>query len=126
MFIGLMNSLLKRILRAADPDLARFSAHISPVPTLPFFALSWILCLFSHDVDSLAPVQRMFDYLLSRNPVSAVYLAVAVSLPCVPCLLERRSTLDIQSVGCGARCPGRSDRGMHVCDRGKSSTLTKL
>lgn len=51
---------------------------ISPVPTLPFFALSWILTLFSHDVDTLDPIQRMFDYLLARNPISAIYLAVAI------------------------------------------------
>jgi len=71
--------ILQRLLHAADPDLSRFSAAISPVPTLPFFALSWILCLFSHDIDTLEPVQRMFDFLLSRNPISAIYLAVAVS-----------------------------------------------
>lgn len=69
------------MLKVADPELARFSSHISPVPTLPFFALSWILCLFSHDVDSLEPIQRMFDFLLARNPISAIYLAVAVSEP---------------------------------------------
>ncbi|KAI9636676.1 rab-GTPase-TBC domain-containing protein [Dioszegia hungarica] len=73
-----MLRLLKRILRAADPELSRFSSQISPVPTLPFFALSWILCLFSHDIDTLEPVQRMFDFLLARNPISAIYLAVAI------------------------------------------------
>lgn len=62
----------------ADPELSRFSGRISPVPTLPFFALSWILTLFSHDVDTLEPIQRIFDYLLSRNPISAIYLAVAI------------------------------------------------
>lgn len=74
-----MSRLLQRLLKAADPELSKFSSTISPVPTLPFFALSWILCLFSHDIDSLEPIQRMFDYLLSRNPISAIYLAVAVS-----------------------------------------------
>ena len=74
----LMSSILKRLLRAADPEISRFSAMISPVPTLPFFALSWILTLFSHDVDTLDSIQRMFDYLLSRNPISAIYLAVAI------------------------------------------------
>jgi hypothetical protein len=74
----LITSLLKRVLQAADPEIAKFSATISPVPTLPFFALSWILTLFSHDVDTLEPIQRMFDFLLSRNPISAIYLAVAI------------------------------------------------
>nr|XP_031862305.1 uncharacterized protein CI109_002270 [Kwoniella shandongensis]KAA5529377.1 hypothetical protein CI109_002270 [Kwoniella shandongensis] len=75
--MGLLR-ILKRILRAADPELSRFSAQISPVPTLPFFALSWVLTLFSHDCDSLQPIQRMFDFLLARNPISAVYLAAAI------------------------------------------------
>ncbi|ORX39039.1 hypothetical protein BD324DRAFT_618319 [Kockovaella imperatae] len=75
--MGLLK-ILKRVLRVADPELDHFSATISPVPTLPFFALSWILCLFSHDIDTLEPVQRMFDFLLARNPISAIYLAVAI------------------------------------------------
>ncbi|BEJ11669.1 hypothetical protein CspHIS471_0201290 [Cutaneotrichosporon sp. HIS471] len=73
-----MLKLLRRVLAAADPGLYRISTSISPVPTLPFFALSWILTLFSHDVDTLAPVQRIFDYLIARNPISAIYLAVAI------------------------------------------------
>lgn len=84
-----MLKVLRRVLAAADPQLYRISSsyvsrlmvtdgRISPVPTLPFFALSWILTLFSHDVDTLEPVQRIFDYLIARNPISAVYLAVAV------------------------------------------------
>lgn len=58
------------------------------MPTLPFFALSWILTLFSHDVDTLEPIQRMFDYLLSRNPISAIYLAVAILVAKKPQLLK--------------------------------------
>lgn len=81
-------SILKRLLKAADPEISRFSAMISPVPTLPFFALSWILTLFSHDVDTLEPIQRMFDYLLSRNPISAIYLAVAILVAKKPQMLE--------------------------------------
>jgi hypothetical protein len=81
-------SLLKRVLQAADPEIAKFSATISPVPTLPFFALSWILTLFSHDVDTLEPIQRMFDFLLSRNPISAIYLAVAIIVAKKPQMLR--------------------------------------
>jgi hypothetical protein len=83
----LITSLLKRVLQAADPEIAKFSATISPVPTLPFFALSWILTLFSHDVDTLEPIQRMFDFLLSRNPISAIYLAVAIIVAKKPQML---------------------------------------
>nr|WVH01959.1 ubiquinol-cytochrome C reductase hinge protein [Naematelia aurantialba] len=85
--------ILKRLLRAADPQLSKFSAMISPVPTLPFFALSWILCLFSHDIDTLEPVQRMFDYLLARNPISAIYLAVAILIAKKPQMYELAAKL---------------------------------
>lgn len=71
--------ILKRLLAHSDPELSHFSSLISPVPTLPFFALSWVLTLFSHDCDSLEPVQRMFDYLLARNPIAAVYLSTSVN-----------------------------------------------
>ncbi|WWC91328.1 uncharacterized protein L201_006271 [Kwoniella dendrophila CBS 6074] len=85
--MGLLR-ILKRILKAADPELSKFSAKISPVPTLPFFALSWVLTLFSHDCDSLLPIQRMFDFLLARNPISAVYLAAAILMLKKPQMLE--------------------------------------
>ena len=86
--VPLILRLLKRVLQAADPEIAKFSATISPVPTLPFFALSWILTLFSHDVDTLEPIQRMFDFLLSRNPISAIYLAVAIIVAKKPQMLR--------------------------------------
>jgi hypothetical protein len=84
----LTHRILKRVLLVADPEIARFSSTISPVPTLPFFALSWILTLFSHDVDTLEPIQRMFDFLLSRNPISAIYLAVAILIAKKPQMLR--------------------------------------
>ncbi|KAK8843409.1 hypothetical protein IAR55_007066 [Kwoniella newhampshirensis] len=90
--MGLLR-ILKRILRAADPKLSQFSAKISPVPTLPFFALSWVLTLFSHDCDSLPPIQRMFDFLLARNPISAVYLAVAILIAKKPQMLRMAEDL---------------------------------
>jgi len=95
--MGLLR-ILKRILKAADPDVSRFSSHISPVPTLPFFALSWILCLFSHDVDTLEPIQRMFDYLLSRNPISAIYLAVAILVAKKPQMFKLAKKLGPEAI----------------------------
>jgi TBC1 domain family member 20 len=46
---------------------------------MPYFALSWILTLFSHNIDTLVPAQRVFDFLLARNPCGVIYLGVAVS-----------------------------------------------
>lgn len=54
------------------------TVHLRTSPT-PYFALSWMLTLFSHDINTLEPVQRIFDFLLSRNPAAVIYLGVAVS-----------------------------------------------
>lgn len=45
---------------------------------LPYYALSNLLTLFSHDVPTLPLIQHVFDYLLCRPPIASVYLAVAV------------------------------------------------
>ena len=48
---------------------------------LPYYALSNLLTLFSHDVPTLPLIQHIFDYLLSRPPIVVVYLAAAVRIP---------------------------------------------
>jgi hypothetical protein len=90
---------MSRVLKVADPDLARTVSRCAlpcdrrsppfrrgwltflllPRATpLPFFALSWLLTLFAHDVDSEPVIQLVFDFLLAHNPIMAVYLTVAV------------------------------------------------
>lgn len=46
---------------------------------MPFFALSWALTLLSHDLDSVAVLARLFDFLLAHNPSMICHLVVAVS-----------------------------------------------
>jgi hypothetical protein len=67
--------LLKRLLHSLDPLLAKLISQTSP---LPFFALSHLLTLFSHDVDSLETIQLVFDFLLGRNPAMVIYLEAAI------------------------------------------------
>ncbi|KIO25377.1 hypothetical protein M407DRAFT_210643 [Tulasnella calospora MUT 4182] len=69
--------LLQRLFRAADPALADVIEQSSPQP---YFALSNLLTLFSHDVPTLPLIQRIFDYLLCRSPIYAIYLAAAIVL----------------------------------------------
>jgi hypothetical protein len=84
---------MKRLLRLADPEFAALiersvvpglscyetlSSLYRSVP-LPYFALSNLLTLFSHDVPTLPQIQHIFDFLLSRPPIVTIYLAVAVS-----------------------------------------------
>lgn len=47
---------------------------------MPFFALSWVLTWFSHDLESVAVVARLFDFLVAHSPVMVCYLVVAVRL----------------------------------------------
>jgi hypothetical protein len=47
---------------------------------MPFFALSNLLTLFSHDMPTLALIQHLFDYLLCRHPLASVYVAAAVRI----------------------------------------------
>ncbi|RPD60239.1 hypothetical protein L226DRAFT_539685 [Lentinus tigrinus ALCF2SS1-7] len=74
--VGLLR-ILKRLLRLTDE---KFAATLDRVAPLPYFALSNLLTLFSHDVPTLPLIQHIFDYLLSRPPIAVVYLAAALTL----------------------------------------------
>ncbi|GBE88877.1 hypothetical protein SCP_1402850 [Sparassis crispa] len=74
--VGLLR-ILKRILHCGDPS---FAALLERNMSLPYFALSHILTLLSHDVPSLPLIQHVFDYLLCRPPIAIVYLVAAVAL----------------------------------------------
>jgi hypothetical protein len=51
------------------------------IAPLPFYALSNLLTLFSHDVPTLPLIQHVWDFLLCREPLAVVWLSVAVSAP---------------------------------------------
>ncbi|KAF9648450.1 hypothetical protein BDM02DRAFT_3180165 [Thelephora ganbajun] len=74
--IGLLR-LLKNLLRLVDPEYAQLLERNIPTP---YYALSNLLTLFSHDMPTLALVQHTFDYLFVRPPVACVYVAVAMIL----------------------------------------------
>ncbi|KAK0671076.1 putative TBC1 domain family member 20 [Cercophora samala] len=65
--------LLPDILRSSDPTLWR---HLSS--TEPFFALSGTLTMYAHDITTLGEITRLFDILLSRDPVFSLYLFAAI------------------------------------------------
>ncbi|KAI8974866.1 rab-GTPase-TBC domain-containing protein [Trametes punicea] len=74
--VGLLR-ILKRVLHLADE---KFAAVLERAAPLPYYALSNLLTLFSHDVPTLPLIQHIFDYLLSRPPIAVVYLAAALTL----------------------------------------------
>ncbi|KAI0641372.1 rab-GTPase-TBC domain-containing protein [Trametes meyenii] len=74
--VGLLR-ILKRLLHLADEKFAESLERAAP---LPYYALSNLLTLFSHDIPTLPHIQHIFDYLLSRPPIVVVYLAAALTL----------------------------------------------
>ncbi|KIY64707.1 hypothetical protein CYLTODRAFT_401513 [Cylindrobasidium torrendii FP15055 ss-10] len=74
--LGLVR-IIQNLLKLADPEYSEVLERTSP---LPFYALSNVLTLFSHDMPTLPLVAHVFDYLLARPPIYVVYLATAVIL----------------------------------------------
>ncbi|KLO19413.1 hypothetical protein SCHPADRAFT_885554 [Schizopora paradoxa] len=69
--------ILKLLLRLADKPFSELLESNTP---LPYYALSNLLTLFSHDVPTLPLIQHIFDYLLCRPPIISVYLVAAITL----------------------------------------------
>jgi hypothetical protein len=69
-------ALLAPITEAVDQQLA---AHIAAQGLPPFFALSWYITWFAHDVPDLASAARLFDLFLASHPLMPLYVgAVAM------------------------------------------------
>ena len=70
-----MRMVLFPLLRVMDPEL---HAHLYGCGMEPFFALSWLLTWFSHDIRDTALVKRLFDFFLVSHPLMPMYLSVAM------------------------------------------------
>lgn len=67
--------VLRNILRYGDKvGLAKRVEQASP---LPYFALPWLLSMFSHELD-MPTACLVFDYLLPRGPSSLLYVSIAL------------------------------------------------
>lgn len=69
--------ILLVLIKLADKELYNF---LSAARMEPFFAISWLITWFAHDVKSLDLTARIFDALLASHPMYIYYLIVAVSL----------------------------------------------
>ncbi|KAJ5309633.1 Cytochrome 61 [Penicillium atrosanguineum] len=67
--------LIPAIIETVDPVLRH---HLSTIQ--PFFALAATLTLYAHDIQEYSDIARLFDYLLAREPVVAIYLFAAIIL----------------------------------------------
>ncbi|KAJ5503458.1 hypothetical protein N7463_006332 [Penicillium fimorum] len=75
--------LIPAIIETTDPDLRRHLGNIEP-----FFALAATLTLYAHDIQEYSDISRLFDFLLAREPVVAIYLFAAMILSRKKELLE--------------------------------------
>ncbi|KAJ2632634.1 GTPase-activating protein gyp8 [Coemansia sp. RSA 1290] len=67
--------LLYVLLKAISPQVHAILADLD-VP--PFFAISWVLTWFSHDLSSFADICRIYDFLLVSPPLQVVYMAAVM------------------------------------------------
>ncbi|PSC72783.1 TBC1 domain family member 20 [Micractinium conductrix] len=71
--------LLYPILERCDPELHAYLHGLQePALEVPYFALSWLLTWFAHDVPSLPQTARLFDLFLSSHPLMPLYVAAVV------------------------------------------------
>lgn len=66
--------LMGPVLEAADPELAALARDLG-LP--PYYALSWFITWFSHDVGGLEPAARLFDLFLAVHPLMPLYVGAA-------------------------------------------------
>ncbi|KAL6076913.1 TBC1 domain family member 20-like protein (Fragment), variant 2 [Balamuthia mandrillaris] len=69
-------SLLFPLLSVIDPSTHQF---LQQSGVEPYFALSWVLTWYSHDVHRWEVITRLFDAFLASHPLLPLYLAVVVS-----------------------------------------------
>ncbi|KAG5294594.1 GTPase activating protein gyp10 [Histoplasma ohiense] len=67
--------LIPAIIHSSDRKLYR---HLSG--TKPFFALAATLTLYAHDIQEYSDIARLYDFILSHEPVVSIYLFAAVIL----------------------------------------------
>lgn len=75
--------LIPAIIDTSDPELRQ---HLSL--TKPFFALAATLTLYAHDIQEYGDIARLYDFLLSHEPVVSIYLFAAIILSRKKELLE--------------------------------------
>lgn len=67
--------LIMTLINACDPKLYAF---LSAANVEPYFATSWLITWWAHDVKSLDEIGRVFDAMLCSHPLFALYLCVAM------------------------------------------------
>lgn len=73
--VGKAMKMLFVIIKASDSTLFRF---LSEANVEPFFATSWLLTWFSHDLPLISDAARIYDAILCSHPLLIYYICAAV------------------------------------------------
>ncbi|KAK9868698.1 hypothetical protein WJX84_002032 [Apatococcus fuscideae] len=65
--------LLMPLLEQADLELYH---HVASSGAPPYFALSWLITWFAHNVPGLEQITRLFDLFMASHPLMPLYVAV--------------------------------------------------
>ena len=76
--------LLLPLVATADRDVhAALERHLSLAGMdTPHFALSWIVTLFAHNVESISSLNRLFDAFICSHPLFPLYVSAALLVHC--------------------------------------------
>ena len=72
-------SLILQIVKKVDVKLFAF---LSKSLTEPYFAVSWLITWFAHDLKDLDTVARIYDALITSHPMFCLYMCTALVLSC--------------------------------------------
>ena len=61
----------------ADPEL---HDHIQSAEMPPYFALGWFITWFSHSVQQLDQISRLFDLFMASHPLMPLYVVAQVMM----------------------------------------------
>ncbi|KAI9314244.1 rab-GTPase-TBC domain-containing protein [Dichotomocladium elegans] len=70
-------TMLDTLIQKEDPKL---HDHITSAGVLPYYCLSWVITWFSHDLNDLQKILRLFDLFLSSAPLMPLYMSAAIVL----------------------------------------------
>lgn len=71
--------LIMVILKVVDQ---RLYSYLTKAGVEPFFATSWIITWFAHDIKSVSGIARIYDALLCSHPLFSLYLCATLLIHC--------------------------------------------
>lgn len=74
---AVLRLVLFPLIAAFDPEVHSYLLYCDMEP---FFAISWVITWFSHDVRDTEVVKRLFDAFIVSHPLFSLYLSVAMVL----------------------------------------------